>query len=204
MGILRDLFGPSREEIWRQLCSEIGADFVDGGIWKGDKVQAQVRNWIVTLDINVVHVGKVVVSYTRFRAPFVSRDGFRFRAYRKSAFSNLGKMFGMQDIEAGSSARFDEDFILQGNDEHKVRALFANQEIIRLLQEHREVHFELKDDEGAFTKRFPEGVDELWLQIPGEIKDVDRLKKLFDLFAEVLDQLCQIGSATEEAPGVAL
>ena len=34
---MRDLFGPSREEIWRQLCNEIGADFVDGGFWKGDK-----------------------------------------------------------------------------------------------------------------------------------------------------------------------
>jgi hypothetical protein len=204
MGILRDLFGPSREEIWRQLCAEIGADFVKGGFWKGDKVQAQVKNWTVTLDRYVVHAGKAVIVYTRLRTPFVSRDGFRFRAYRKSIFSGLGKMLGMQDIESGSSALFDEDFILQGNDEHKVRALFANQEIVRLLQEQPEVHFELKDDEGTFTKQFPEGVDELWLQIHGDIKDVERLKKLFDLFAEVLDELCRIGSATEEAPGVAL
>jgi hypothetical protein len=204
MGLLRDLFGPSREEIWRQLCNEIGADFVDGGFWKGDKVQARVKNWTVTLDRYVVHAGKAVIVYTRLRAPFVSRDGFRFRAYRKSVFSGLGKMLGMQDIEAGSSARFDDDFILQGNDEHKVRALFANQEIIRLLQEQPDVFFELKDDEGTFRSHFPEGVDELWLQIHGDVKDVQRLKKLFDLFAEVLDELCRMGSATEEAPGVAL
>ena len=42
------------------------------------------------------------------------------------------------------------------------------------------------------------------LQIHGDVKDVERLKKLFDLFAEVLDELCRMGSATEEAPGVAL
>ncbi|HSG38383.1 MAG TPA: DUF3137 domain-containing protein [Thermoanaerobaculia bacterium] len=204
MGILRDLFGPSREEIWRQLCAEIGADFVDGGFWKGDKVQARVKNWTVTLDRYVVHAGSAVIAYTRLRAPFVSLDGFRFRAYRKSVFSGLGKMIGMQDIESGGSALFDEDFILQGNDEHKVRALFANQEIVRLLQEQPNVHFELKDDEGNFMKQFPEGVDELWLQVHGDVKDVERLKKLFDLFAEVLDELCRIGSATEEAPGVAL
>lgn len=201
---LRDLFGPSREEIWRQLCNEIGADFVDGGFWKGDKVQARVKNWTVTLDRYVMHAGHAVVVFTRLRAPFVSRDGFRFRAYRKKVFSGLGKMLGMQDIEAGSSVRFDDDFILQGNDEHKVRVLFANQEIVRLLQEQPDVHFELKDDEGTFQSHFPEGVDELLLQIHGDVKDVQRLKKLFDLFAEVLDELCRMGSATEEAPGVAL
>ena len=38
MGLLRELFGSSREEIWRQLSTEIGADFVAGGFWKGDNV----------------------------------------------------------------------------------------------------------------------------------------------------------------------
>jgi hypothetical protein len=50
MGILRQLFGPSREEIWRQLCSEIGAQYIEGGFWKGDKVQAHCGQWTVTLD----------------------------------------------------------------------------------------------------------------------------------------------------------
>jgi hypothetical protein len=34
----------------------------------------------------------------------------------------------------------------------------------------------------------------------GVIKDVDRLKSLFDLFAETLDTLCVIGSAYETPP----
>ena len=36
------------------------------------------------------------------------------------------------------------------------------------------------------------------------IKEADRLKALFDLFAAVLDRLCRIGSAAEREPGVAL
>jgi hypothetical protein len=36
------------------------------------------------------------------------------------------------------------------------------------------------------------------------IKDLDRLRALFDLFAEVLHQLCVIGSAYESDPGVRL
>lgn len=198
------LFGPSREEIWRQLCAEIGADFVDGGFWKGDRVQAHVKGWTITLDTYTVSSGHSHVTYTRMRAPFVSRDGFRFRIYRAGLFSGLGKALGMQDIDVGHSARFDDDFIIQGNDESKVRALFANSEIRRLIDEQPRIRLELKGDEGLFRTRFPEGVDELHFLTLGVVKDVDRLKHLFDLFAAVLEELHRIGSATEADPGVAL
>jgi hypothetical protein len=204
MGFLTGVFGPSREEVWKQLCAEIGADFVDGGFWKGDKVQAQVKSWTVTLDTYSVHTQHSHVTYTRMRAPFVSHDGFRFRIHRKGFFSGLGKALGMQDIEVGHSLHFDEDFIIKGNDETKVRALFANPEIRRLIAEQPEIHLELKDDEGFFSTRFPEGVDELYFQVVGVIKDMERLRKLFDLFAEVLEELHRQGSAAAEDPGVAL
>lgn len=205
MGLLRGIFGPNREEMWKQLCAEIGADFVDGGFWKGDKVHAYVRNWTITLDTFTVHAGNSHITYTRMRAPFVSRDGFRFQIYRKGLFTGLGKALGMQDIEVGHSLHFDEDFVIKGNDESKVRALFANSEIRRLISVQPQIRLELKDDEGGlFRSQFPEGVDELYFQVVGELKDVDRLRRLFDLFAEVLDELYRVGSATEENPGVAL
>jgi len=40
-------------------------------------------------------------------------------------------------------------------------------------------------------------VDELHFRVIDVIKDIERLKALFDLFAAVLDQLCQIGSANK-------
>jgi hypothetical protein len=206
MGLLRNVFGPSKEEVWRQLCQEIGADFVEGGFWKGDKVQARVGDWSVTLDTYTVSAGKTHITYTRLRAPFVSRDGLRFLIYRKGFFSDLGKKLGMQDIEVGHSVHFDEDFIIKGNDESKVRALFANPEIRRLLDEQPEIRLEIKDkDHGSgFRNVLPEDVDELHVQIHGVIKDVGRLKQLFDLFAEVLDELTRMGSASEADPGVRL
>ena len=201
---LRELFGPSREEVWRRLSQEIGGGFVKGGFARGDKVEVQHGSWTVTLDTYVVSTGHSHAVFTRMRAPFVSRDGFRFTIYRQGFWSELGKKLGMQDIEVGHSVRFDEDFIIKANDESKVRALLANAEIRRLLDEQPRVRFELKDDEKLFWKRFPEGVDELCFTVHGVIKDVDRLRKLFDLFAEVLDELYRIGSATPENPGVKL
>jgi hypothetical protein len=52
--------------------------------------------------------------------------------------------------------------------------------------------------------RFPEGVDEVHFRAGGVIKDIERFKGLFELFAETLSQLCRIGSATKEDPGVEL
>jgi hypothetical protein len=49
-----------------------------------------------------------------------------------------------------------------------------------------------------------ENVDELHFQVVGVLKDAERLKSLFDLFAAVLEQLCKIGSAYKQDPGVAL
>ncbi|HRB13233.1 MAG TPA: DUF3137 domain-containing protein, partial [Vicinamibacteria bacterium] len=99
---LRSLFGPSREEIWRQLSTEIHGRYVEGrGVWKGDKVEAIHHAWTVTLDQYVVSTGEVTIPYTRFRAPYVNPSGFRFRIYRRSRLSGLGKLMGMQDIEIG-------------------------------------------------------------------------------------------------------
>ena len=62
-------FGPSKEEVWRQLSQEIGAEFVEGGFWKGSKVQAHVGAWTVTLDTYTESSGESHVTYTRMRAP---------------------------------------------------------------------------------------------------------------------------------------
>ncbi|MEI6196031.1 MAG: hypothetical protein WCS42_17055, partial [Verrucomicrobiota bacterium] len=40
--------------------------------------------------------------------------------------------------------------------------------------------------------------------VTGVIKDVERLKQLFNLFAETLDELCRMGAAYEKNPGVML
>jgi hypothetical protein len=64
----------------------------------------------------------------------------------------------------------------------------------------------VKDDENRFWsgQNFSRDVDELYFQVTGAIKDVERLKKVFDLFAETLDELCRMGAAYEKNPGVML
>jgi hypothetical protein len=172
---IKSLFGPSRKEIWRQLSTEIGAQYVEGGFWKGDKVQASHGGWMVTLDTYTVSNGKTTVVYTRMRAPYDDPTGFRFTIYRKGLFTGLGKWLGMQDVNVGYEP-FDEAFVIKGNDEGMLRALFSNAKLRDLIDKQKNIHFTVK--RGA-----------LHFHVTGVIKDIDRLKLLFDLFGETLEQL---------------
>ena len=131
--------------------------------------------------------------------PYVNKDGFQFTIYRTGIFSGLGKWLGMQDVDVGYP-EFDEAFVIKGNDEAKLRALFANPRIRQLIEIEPDIHLTVQGDEGWFGTQFPQGVDELYFSVPRVIKDVEELKSLYCLFAEVLHHLCHIGSAYENDP----
>ena len=76
--------------------------------------------------------------------------------------------------------------------------------IRELIAAQKDIKFDVKDDEGWFGTKFPEGVDELHFAVAGVIKDVDRLKLLYDLFRRnarraVPDRSCQRHAAWRQA-----
>jgi hypothetical protein len=192
--LLRVLFGPSGEEIWRQLASELGANYVDGDFWRRGEIQASHAGWLITLE----EYGRY--RHTRMRAPFLNPGGFRFTVYRKGIFSELGEYLGMQDVEVGHPD-FDRDFVIKGTDETKLRQIFGNARIRELIAAQPRIHFEVKDDQGIFGRNLfgenpPEDLDLLEFEIHNRaIKDKEHLRLLFDLFAETLDELCRMGTA---------
>ena len=196
MSFLKSLFGPSRKEIWQKLSGEVGGRFHEGDLFTPTAVQVRADDWIITLDTFTVSTGQSSQTYTRLRAPYFNPEGFRFEIYRASLFSELGKGLGMQDIEVGHP-RFDEDFVIKGNAPGRVRRFFDNEEIRRLIAAQPKIRLSVKAHEGWLSK-FPAGVDELHFQSTGVIKDLARLRTLFDLFAEVLQELCHEGEAYED------
>ncbi len=188
------------------MSADIGAEFTKGGFFKGStKVEAKIEGSVVTLDTYTVSTGKSSVTFTRIRARFISEDGFHFTIYRKGLLSAAGKLFGMQDVRVGGpeyerlgplfglpgyldpqiiesgDREFDEQFIIKGNDESKIRALFKQVKIRDLIQGQPAMFLRIKDAR--------ELTAELYFQETGVIKDKDRLRRLFELFAEVLKTL---------------
>ncbi len=199
------LFGPSKEEVWRQLSEEINIDLVDGGFWKGSHVEGRHENWVTYLDTYTVSSGQTHThtTYTRIRAPFVNKKGFQFKIYQSGFFSDIGKVLGMQDIEVGYEP-FDSMYVIQSNDVGVVTKLFSNHNIRSLIELQPRLKLETRNSEGIFGPSFNQDESELYFSVVGIIKDIELLKALFDLFSAVLIELEVMGCATGEKPGVKL
>ena len=203
MGKHHDWFGPSRTEIWRKLSAQIGGSYSPATWRRCDRIEIAHGPWTITLDTYSVHANNAHIPYTRFRAPFLNTDAFRCKIYRSTFFSAIGKWFGMQDVVIGREP-FDEHFIVKSNDEVKVRAFCDNEELRRLLAAQRSITLSVEDHEGWWGPKFPADTDELRVVVGGHLKDTERLRALFHLFATALDQLCAMGAAYEKKPSLQL
>ena len=202
--LLRALFGRSNiDEIWGQIARDLGGRFEEGDFFRSDVLRYRSGEWEITLDTYYRQQGKVRVLYTRMRAPFVNKDGFYFEIYREGIFSPVGRFLGMQDVEIGDTF-FDEEFVIKGNDETKLRRLFADETLKDLIRAQPEIELQIKDDEGWFGATFPEGVDELYFECRKALDDERLVRSLFDLFTATLERLVQIDSAYADDPEVTL
>ncbi len=199
----KSIFGSSKDEIWTQIAADIGGEFIEGGFWGTDVLIYKHGEWQILLDTYIVSTGTSSHTVTRMRAPFVNKDDLYFKISREGFFSSIGKFFGMQDIEIGDPF-FDKQFVIKGNNQEKIKLLLDDSRIRELCQSQPRIHLSIKDDEGWFGTDFPEGVDELYFECVGVIKETERLKALFGLFCLVLQRLVQIDSAYEDDPQVTL
>ena len=197
MSLLLRILRPNIRPIWKKLSEEIEADFIPGrGLRGTDTIQAYHENWTIIID--TVKKGKRP-TFTRIRAPYVNADSFHFRIFRRNLGSNIRQLAGMQDVEIGYPD-FDRDFIIQGNDPHKLRQLFTHERIMRLIAWQPAIHLWNIEDTSWITDEWGEGLNELSFQTVGIIEELDRLYDLYELFAEILNHLCHIGSAYEDDP----
>jgi hypothetical protein len=175
MSTMKRLFRPSDVEIWRKLEQEANARFEKGDFWHRDKVEVRHGEWTITLDTYFSAANKN--EYTRLRAKLPMQADFRFLITREGVLSEIAKIFGAQDIQIGDT-EFDKNFMIKGNNEQLIKQMLQNARIRELLLGQPEVHFALTPE------------NELLFAVPVIIKDLARLKHLFELFTETLEFLC--------------
>lgn len=185
------LFGPGLNEIWEELSDEINGQFIEGGFFSTPKVIKQFDYWLVTLDTYTVSTGKSSVTYTRLRAPFINKKNLHFNIYREGIFSGLGRLLGMQDIIIGIED-FDNEFVVKSNSEDLIIQLLSNEKVRYLIEAIQDIELEIKDNEGFFGTSFPEEVDELYFTASGTVEDIEELKKVFDLFQVILNEMSNL------------
>ena len=126
-----------------------------------------------------------------------------FEIYNESLASSIAKLFGMQDILVGDTF-FDDNFIIKGNNEEKIKILLNDKRLMELIELLPDLSFQIREDDGWFSEKFPDGVNELYFLCEGEIKDEAMLKNLFEVFSITLERLVEIDSAYETNPHIEL
>ena len=112
-------------------------------------------------------------------------------------FSGIGKALGGQDIIIGDKP-FDDAYLIKGSHPEKIKELLSDPNIKNLINKHYQATIRIKDTEGWFTTP-PAGVDILELETYGVIKDINKLKDFFLLFAYILNRLTEIGCISPES-----
>lgn len=184
----RRTFQPVAPDVWRQLSEQLGADFVDRQGWRQDKIIAHHDGWTVTLDVHSEPRYRHEMLYTRFRAAYRNPRGLRFNIYHQGIWSTIAAALGGQDVKTGD-AELDKRFIVKANDEQAIRRLLADERLRRMLLRDDDVHLHVRDSGDWFAQQFPEGIDELVLEVEGRVEDLPRLRRLYELLAHMLHLL---------------
>lgn len=199
MTFLRQIFGPSLNEIWLQFSKHIGGTVVKD-ISFSCRIDAPHKEWTIMLGTEYGGEGE---PCTTISVPYKCNDDFRFSVFRGGHLVDLFREFrGKQSLDVG----FDKLFTVEGTDVVKLRELFS-QETIRRGVQRQERGFRISAEvkkKNSSSSEVVGSVQVLCLRVPEVVKDPDYLKLLYDLFIEVLDFLCRIGSASEDNPRVVL
>lgn len=199
----RSNFNNSKDQIWSHLAEQLNVNLDKDKFHVHDVLRYSSGEWEITLDQYYVNTATQKNAFTRMRAPFVNKDGLQFEIYKESLASSIAKIFGMQDIEIGDTF-FDDNFIIKGNNEEKIKILLNDKKLMELIEVLPDLSFQIREDDGWFSEKFPNGVNELYFLCEGEIKDEAMLKNLFEIFSITLERLVEIDSAYETNPHIKL
>ncbi len=173
----------SEEEVWKAIAGQLNS--------KEDNLdytaQFTTQNHCVTLDIDIhpdrVYDDEDVKPLTSFSTPLPDETSFRFRIEKQSLKHEIGKLFGMQDVIIGHPA-FDKRFLIQSNDEAKVKDIFSNAEVSATLLQHPVDDFEIREHKIGANKEIV-----FRLNLEGGITEPAALKDIFQSFKTVLNTL---------------
>lgn len=181
MDIDKTYIGTSESQIWEQIANDIN----DGTLEYHAIIKQNDDD--IYLDIEIDLGGGFEGGYatTSYRAPIVNATNFKFAVHEEHFTDEIGKFFGMQDVETGYPD-LDDHLIIKTNNDDKVRSLFADDDV-------RRIFVTLENFDLGIHRHDVEGTDEkqafLELNIEDGITDIATLRQLYHAFYVVLKSI---------------
>lgn len=130
--------------VYRLFAQRVGGTLTEGSLWTFPAVTFAHDGASALLDVYATG-GKNSTLYTQLTFTFYHNSSFRCEISPEGFFQEIGKFFGMQDIEVGYRT-FDDHFIVKSDDVEMVRNFLnaaVQQELIKLKQLRRNNHIYL-------------------------------------------------------------
>lgn len=194
------LFGPSKKEIWCEFAAETGGVFIDK---QNGGVEYHIMGHQLYIDTVYTQAGNVPIISTRARIPIMLSQDIKLKIYEEGAFSNIGKILGMQDIETHDEV-FNEKYIIKGDPEERVIAILNNANLRMLIAKIKKINLEIKHGEGIFGPAYPKKGGVIFFEVVKEVKEKELLHDILNVMQEMLYQMQTLNLVGENPPEVVL
>lgn len=188
---------PKQAEVWQALAETVGGEYRVNKKGKPRDVRVDDRGRLLVLDTYTVSTGQSSVTYTRVRALVQARNDFRFRLSAENIFTRFFARLGMQDIQIGWPA-LDRKYVVQSNDPSAIKQLMMGSAVGGLLSSAKPIGLSLKKATRKERKTLGADLGQLYAEVTGVEKDIERLKWLLAVVSETLDYLVRIGAASPD------
>ncbi|MGL4730851.1 MAG: hypothetical protein ACRCW0_04620 [Clostridium sp.] len=182
MSKIKSISGPNKEEVWEKLSEDINGK-ISYSISNGRKIEAMYNEIPLVFEYYTMMAGKIPISYTRIRAVLKDVEGFRFKITNRSELNTIGEKLDMKEVvELDDSLK--ERFIIKTNKSEKIKGIITNKDIMEILNSYQRFVLEIRTIEGSL-----EGEEELVFRTLGIIKNIDKLKELYNTICKTLDYI---------------
>ncbi len=175
---------------WKSFALSIGAEYIDGGILKSDKIVVKRLFYNITISLGTNQRGNTGLVYTRFRCAYTSNNPIYFKIERRSLVAKL--FYAKNDHNPIIQKRRKEYLISSSTQKHFDHVLQYDPlwEALSGI-----FHFKLvsEKDDGLYGPSFNSHEHQLCIEILREIKDHKDLSKIIALIDLTMDVLHHSG-----------
>jgi len=174
--------GSTKEEVLSQLQADLSPDDI---LNYNALLKLNGKEVLFYMDIDLGGGFEGGSEFMQFKATLKSNSVFRFAIHDKKFADDIGKFFGMMDVEVGYPD-LDKHLIIKTNDEQKVRSLFEDAGL-------RETFTQLNSFDCGIHLHHPNGNPTkqpfLELYTNQVIKDPATFRNVFDAFYQLLSEV---------------
>lgn len=169
------------DEVWPQITKDLKENEFTYS------VIISVGGKKIFLDIDVDPGGGFEGGYqtTTLRSKLEHAGEFRFALHHQGLLDEIGKFFGMEDIETGYP-EFDKKVIVKTNDTSRLQSLFSEKNTRLAFENLTGFTFHITQHHLDETNKKDNFLE---FNIEEAITDVSRLKLIYNAFSSVLDSI---------------